>query len=86
MTITITRPGQKDRTSKNLRGIYTQSREAAVEYVVAIDHYERGGTVKIHWHGGAHCRTEFADYTVLCDWLRKARMFRGVDIKYKKGN
>jgi hypothetical protein len=63
--------------SRNLRGILTYSREHVVTRVDLFGPHSSGtGTLGLAWADGATCITDFADYTVMREWVAKRRIFR----------
>jgi hypothetical protein len=63
--------------SRNLRGIFDHGRRTWIEEAVACPAQEGKGLLSVTFGDGSTCQTEFADYTVLCWWLRARRSWTG---------
>ena len=66
------------RTSKNLRGIMVHSRQNKVRLVHLFECKGGSSALVVTWANGDTCTTDFADFSVLCDWVKRRRMFEGV--------
>jgi len=64
--------------SRNLRGILDHARRTWIEEAVARPAPEGRGFLRVTFGDGSTCQTEFADFTVLCWWLRSRRSWAGV--------
>ena len=64
--------------SRNLRGILDHARRTWVEEAVVCPAAQGRGLLSVIFGDGSTCRTEFADFTVLCWWLRARRSWAGV--------
>jgi hypothetical protein len=64
--------------SRNLRGIFDHARRTWVEEAVAMPTWKSTGLLHVTFGDGSTCRTEFASYGVLCQWLRSRRSWAGV--------
>ena len=73
----VNRNGKVIHRSKSLRGILDHGRRSLVEAAVAIPLQHGKGALWVLYADGCRCRAEFADYTVLCDWLRSRRSWAG---------
>ena len=72
MTVTIySQSGKPVSTSRNLRGILVYCRTHRVESV----HIGLPATLYVTWANGAHVVTDFADHSVLMDWVRARKHF-----------
>ncbi len=70
--------GQVIRRSRNLRGIFAHARRTWIEKASASPMQAGQGLLQVTFGDGCTCRTEFASYQVLCDWLRNRRSWAGV--------
>lgn len=70
--------GQVIRRSQNLRGIFAHARRTWIEEAVACPVQEGRGLLQVTFGDSCTCRTEFASYQVLCDWLRNRGTWAGV--------
>ena len=80
MRVIITRPGKRDRNGKNLAVVYAHSRTANVQHLATQRCEDGSGVLEIFWADGALCTIAFASYVVMCEWVEKAKMFRGVGV------
>jgi len=64
--------------SRNLRGILDYARHTWIEEAVAQPAQEGKGILSVTFGDGCTCMTEFADFTVLCWWLRCRRSWAAV--------
>ena len=72
------RNGEVIHRSKNLRGIFDHARHTWVEEAVAMPTWQSTGLLCVTFGDGSTCRTEFASYGVLVQWLRSRRSWAGV--------
>lgn len=70
--------GQVIRRSRNLRGIFAHARRTWIEEAIACPAQEGRGLLQVTFGDGCTCRTEFASYAVLCDWLHHRCSWVGV--------
>jgi hypothetical protein len=67
--------------SKNLRGVLAYSCKSAVAFVNMRRLPNSEGELFVGWYDGATCRTTFASFAVLQEWVIRRRCFRGADIR-----
>ena len=76
--IQIMKDGKVVARSKNLRGIYDYRRKQRAR----IEFYQIEGTkLHVRFIDKATVDTEFADASVLLDWVSKCRLFRSAEFK-----
>ena len=63
--------------SRNLRGILDHVRRVGLDNAWALENRDGTGTLAIAFLDRSYCVTDFASYTVLADWLRARRSWRG---------
>lgn len=67
----IIKDGKVVARSKNLRGIYDYNRNKSH----VVFYRQKGKELYVRFNDGAEVTTQFADASVLRDWLLKTRMF-----------
>ena len=73
--------GKLIKRSKNLRGILDYARVSPVNTVLCHENFDRSYTVEFTFDNDALGLTVFADWRVLCHWLKARRSWQVENFK-----